>query len=153
MAGCRFAFIREVLARYRVSGAHLSSAKRTVRFAPVLRHRYFGERSLAACPDWLVRWLLSSNLRQLRFGEAWRLVSEICATQGILGAAKRIVRCYMEGAGQVTQEQSARCNGCRDSAPSMSLTRPFATSRDASTTTESSDRSAAECPQNTDDCP
>ncbi len=105
MAGCRFAFIPEVLARYRVSGAHLSSAKRTVRFAPVLRYRYFADRSLAACPDWLVRWLLSSNLRQMRFGEAVRLASEIRSTQGTLGAAARILRCYMQGGKQAPQEQ------------------------------------------------
>lgn len=112
MAGYRFAFVPEVLAKYRVSGAHLSSARRTVRFAPVLRRRYFADRSLAACPDWLVRWLLSSNLRQMRFGEAVRLASEICSTQGILGAAARVLRCYMPGRSRARREH---CDSPRES--------------------------------------
>jgi glycosyltransferase involved in cell wall biosynthesis len=94
-AGYQFAFVPETLARYRVSGTHLSSAKRTVRFAPVLRRRYFAERSLAACPDWLVRWLLSSNLRQLRLSELGRLLAEIRSTESVIETARRVVRCYL----------------------------------------------------------
>lgn len=94
LASYRFAFVPEVLAKYRVSGSHLSSSKRAVRFAPVLRRRYFPDRSLAACPDWLVRWLLSSNLRQMRFGEAVRLASEIRSEHGVLGLLARVTRCY-----------------------------------------------------------
>lgn len=107
MAGCRFAFVPEVLAKYRVSGAHLSSSRRAVRFAPVLRRRYFADRSLAACPDWLIRWLLSSNLRQMRFGEAMRLASEIRSTEGIFGTAALVSRCYMPGRSQLPRQCGA----------------------------------------------
>lgn len=58
---------------------------------------YFPDRSLTACPDWLVRWLLSSNLRQMRFGEAVRLASEIYSEHGVLGMLARVSRCYMSG--------------------------------------------------------
>ena len=94
LAGCRFTFVPEVLARYRVSGAHLSSSKRAVRFAPALRRRHFSDRSLAACPDWLMRWLISSNLRRMRFRETMRLAGEIRSTQGFFGTVARVSRCY-----------------------------------------------------------
>lgn len=96
-AGYQFAFVPETLARYRVSGTHLSSATRTVRFAPVLRRRYFAECSLADCPDWLVRWLVSSNLRQGRVLTAVALAGELWSTVGAAGLLNKLASCYRRG--------------------------------------------------------